>query len=83
MQPVVHGGDVDGGGTVDAIDFGQFLGNFGQTVPPGNAAFDFDNGGTVDAVNAETIVGEEIGLSEGDEREVIRMYVDWLFGMFR
>jgi hypothetical protein len=40
-------GDADGGGTVDAIDFGAFLGAFGTN----NSIFDFDNGGTVDALD--------------------------------
>jgi hypothetical protein len=40
-------GDNDGGGTVDALDFGAFLGAFGSS----NSVFDFDNGGTVDALD--------------------------------
>ena len=40
-------GDANGGGSVDAIDFGAFLGAFGTN----NAIFDFDNGGAVDALD--------------------------------
>jgi hypothetical protein len=40
-------GDADGSGTVDALDFGAFLGAFGTA----NSTFDFDNGGTVDALD--------------------------------
>jgi hypothetical protein len=40
-------GDADGSGTVDALDFGAFLGAFGTANPN----FDFDNGGAVDALD--------------------------------
>ena len=40
-------GDADGSGTVDALDFGMFIGAFGT----GTGIFDFDNGGTTDALD--------------------------------